>query len=384
MRRRMLVRHVRQAEEWRAVLSAIKDYDFYHTPEYHEIEAERLGAEPLLLVGEDASGLAALPVLIRSVEGLGIKDATSVYGYAGLLRSPDALAETDQMQAMLGQMGRSLADLGVVTLFTRLHPLVGHDLALGHGEVATVGSTVSLDLTLSEPEQFAQYRRDHRSDIRRLMRQDFSCRVSHSPQEVALFHELYLESLVRLNASPEYHFSLDYLQAIMARPELDVRLILCEWEGEVVAGATFTFQHPFVQGHLAATGTPFLRHSPMKLIYDATRRISVAEGYEVLHLGGGVGGQRDSLFEFKRGFAPREHDFRVWRWVLDEERYRAACAAVGRPATTEGFFPAYRAPAQTVPALGERPFPEQGRTRPSGAAPAFSARADAPPSAPGQ
>lgn len=327
------------------MLDTVESYDFYHTPEYHEIEGRRLGAEPLLLVGEDGSGLVALPLPIRSVEGLGIQDATSVYGYAGLLRSPGA----QETPALLGQMGRSLAELGVVTLFTRLHPLTGPLPEPGHGEVATVGCTVSLDLTLSGAEQFARYRRDHRADVRRLIRRGFECRLG-TPGDVALFHRLYLESMTRLQASDDYRFSLDYLRSLMGRPELDVRLIVCEWEGEVVAAATFSFQRPFVQGHLAATRAASLRHSPMKLIYDVTRRLALAEGYEVLHLGGGVGGGRDSLFEFKRGFATREHDFQVWRWVLDEDHYRAACAAVGRSPTTGGFFPAYRAPAFSAPA----------------------------------
>lgn len=348
-----MIRHVTQSSEWRAVLQRAESFDFYHTPEYHEIEGQRLGAEPLLLVGEDSSGLVALPLLIRPVEGLGIKDATSVYGYAGLLAPSSALQHPEKTVELLSKMGDSLAELGIVTLFTRLHPFTGPDHDLGHGEVATVGCTVSIDLTLSDAEQFAQYRRDQRADVRRLIRQGFQCRVSSSLQDVALFHRLYLESMTRLNASEEYHFSLDYLHSLMAQPELDVRLIVCEWEGEVVAAATFTFQRPFVQGHLAATRGEFLRHSPMKLIYDATRRMAMEERYGVLHLGGGVGGKRDSLFEFKRGFAPREHDFRVWRWVLDEEGYRAACAAAGRPATTDGFFPAYRAPAPAAPGSSE-------------------------------
>ena len=66
-------------------------------------------------------------------------------------------------------------------------------------------------------------------------------------------------------------------------------------------------------------------------------------GYELLHLGGGVGGRADSLLEYKLRFAPDGlAGAAIGKAVHDEPVYleRAGAGAVD----WDGFFPAYRAP----------------------------------------
>jgi hypothetical protein len=71
-----------------------------------------------------------------------------------------------------------------------------------------------------------------------------------------------------------------------------------------------------------------------------------AQGATVLHLGGGVGGAQDSLFDFKSGFGTGRHVFRLWKRVLRPDVYRALDEARreirGEP--DPKFFPTYRAP----------------------------------------
>ena len=57
----------------------------------------------------------------------------------------------------------------------------------------------------------------------------------------------------------------------------------------------------------------------------------------------GLGGREDSLWEFKQRFSPAPgRPFWVGRLVHDDARYRELA---GEAAGTDGFFPAYRAPA---------------------------------------
>src|SRR5215212_8751351 len=65
------------------------------------------------------------------------------------------------------------------------------------------------------------------------------------------------------------------------------------------------------------------------------------QAYDLFHLGGGVGGRTDSLYEFKRRFDPGgEREFAVGKAVHDEVAYRELAGE----ASPEGFLPAYRAP----------------------------------------
>ena len=72
-----------------------------------------------------------------------------------------------------------------------------------------------------------------------------------------------------------------------------------------------------------------------------------ALGFEALHLGGGAGGQEDSLFEYKRRFAPDDLvTASVGKAVHDEEAYRrlAGVTEIG----FDGYFPAYRDRARSL------------------------------------
>ena len=79
---------------------------------------------------------------------------------------------------------------------------------------------------------------------------------------------------------------------------------------------------------------------------DYARTWARQRGNDVLHLGGGVGGRADSLFQFKAGFSPRRHAFHTWRVIVDPDQYEALCAR--RPGSENAddatdFFPRYRA-----------------------------------------
>jgi len=117
--------------------------------------------------------------------------------------------------------------------------------------------------------------------------------------------------------------------------------------GEVASGGLFVETGDIVQYHLSGTNEAFLRERPTKLMLHFVRGWAKERGARVLHLGGGVGAARDSLFAFKAGFSSVRHAFHTLRMVVDERAYRQlADASRGETATDpsdlQGFFPAYR------------------------------------------
>lgn len=92
----------------------------------------------------------------------------------------------------------------------------------------------------------------------------------------------------------------------------------------------------------------------MKTLMDFVRWWAKERGNQTLHLGGGLGGREDALFDFKAGFSEGRYPFRTWRVVADEVAYRAlgddwASRHGAASDGAEGFFPAYRKP---VPRTG--------------------------------
>lgn len=350
-----------QRDQWYAVLDCMQQSDVYFLPEYHTLEAQRSSSEALLYVYAEDEYLIALPVLVRAIAcvpgleiaGRGLYDATSVYGYAGPLASHAQLpvAVIERFQTALRQMFESQ---GIVAAFARLHPMIEqHTLLEGLGECQLIGPTVSIDLTLPEAEQLAQYRRNHRDNIRRLIKQGISCTIDDQLEYLDEFTAIYHETMQRVHALPEYFFSRDYF-ASLCRIK-DVHLFICKFDNSVISAGIFTLCHNIVQFAFAGTQDKFLSLAPQKLMIDAVRVWGVEHGAHSLHLGGGVGAREDSLFHFKAGFSNRLHTFSVWRCLILPERYAELVQkhqhwldSHGLAPAASAYFPVYRSPTRTA------------------------------------
>lgn len=343
----------RQAAEWLSVLAAIGQYDYYHLPVYHRL-AETCGeGRALLLAFEEDGYRVAFPMLLREIPaawtatgGTTWQDVTSVYGYAGPLAStphPPAAVQAHFTEALTA----FLRSEGVIAAFSRLHPLFNQANLLAEcGEVVELGTTLSIDLTRPADEQWMAYRKNLRYDIRKLREKGFTC--SEVGEEcLDAFITLYYATMDRDHADASYYFDRAYF-AYLLREMADVmHLFVCEHDGTVVCGGLFAKCRDIVQYHLSGVHTEYLKWSPTKLLLDTARVWAHEHGAHALHLGGGVGGKRDSLFTFKNGFTDREHTYAIWRHVVNQEAYTAVyqerCRLAGVQPDT-GYFPSYRHP----------------------------------------
>lgn len=351
------------AGAWAAALRAAGRYDLYHLAAYHALAEERGEGMARLFVYRSGDELIALPLLLRSLStvpglrqaGAGLYDASSVYGYPGPISarrdpSPDALAGF--REALAG----CLRDMGVVSIFSRLNPLIeGQDALLhGLGEVEQRGQTVSIDLRPDPEAQLAAYRQSHRYDLRRLRQRGLVVEHDAEGRYLEQFIAIYHQTMRRVGAAPGYLFNQIYFERLMALDDV-FHLLICRAGDTIAAAALFAVCGEIAQYHLAGTDAEFQRLAPMKLVVDEARLWARGRGATVLHLGGGLGAGEDSLFAFKAGFSDRRHRFAIWRWVLAPERYErlnrareAWISAQRLQAASPEFFPAYRRP--TLPA----------------------------------
>ncbi|MDQ3928924.1 MAG: GNAT family N-acetyltransferase [Chloroflexota bacterium] len=352
-----------QSDEWLAVLARTLRHDAYHLPAYHALAEQQGEGTAYLLAYSEREYTIALPLLVRPLEGVpglerageGWRDGTSVYGYAGPLAShadvPPAVAANFQAALL-----EALRELRVVSVFSRLHPFIPQSALLaGLGELSLTGRKVSIDLTLPPDVQRARYRDNHKRDINKLKRLGLCCVLDSEGEHLPVFIDIYHETMHRVNAASSYFFDADYFNGLVSALGPHARLFLCLHEGEIIAGGIFLVCDGIVQYHLGGTKDKYLELAPMKLVFDTVRLWATEQGLEVFHLGGGVGGQEDSLYRFKTGFSDRAHDFLTWRWTVVPDVYKhlqvekvAWNNRNGLVEATDGYFPAYRCP--TVPA----------------------------------
>ncbi len=358
----MRILHTGQEQDWLDVLRRARRHDFYHLPKYHAL-AERCGeGEARLFVYEDEGCLCALPLMLRTLADVagsraaagGWRDATSVYGYAGPLASQENVPESVRRGFQMG-LTAALRELRVVSVFSRLHPLIPQRALLeGIGEVRAGGQTVAIDLALPPAVQRAQYGSSVKTRLNRLRRGGVTCQRDAEKKDLPAFVDIYHETMRRVGAQDSYFFEEAYFTGLAEclGPALQL-FVITQPGGEPICAALFTLCDGIVQYHLGGTRDAALGLSPMGLAIDEARLWATEQGARFLHLGGGLGSSADSLFLFKAGFSDGRHDFATWRWIIEPNVYRKLedearewHATGGLEAISPLYFPAYRCPTR--------------------------------------
>ncbi len=356
--------------EWDATLDRAP-HDIYHTAGFHRWSEEAgEGTAYLAIVGNATRGLA-WPYLLRGVADVaGLADAaatdvTSVYGYPG----PVAWG-VEPGDAFLPVARAAIRDAwrsqGVVAAFTRFHPILRNAELLGDGSlggsalggVLASGDTVSIDATIDDAAALAGYNSNHRRDIRAARAAGLATHHDDEWTHLDDWARLYRETMVRASAAESYFIGRAAIERLRERLGEALHLFVVQHDDRIVAAGLFLEYQGIVQTHLIGTDEAALNLSPYKVLLDDVRGWAHRRGDRMLHLGGGRGGQDDSLMRFKAGFSKRRHAFHTGRWVLDRDAYvdlelahRTAAAAGNGPEGPDaatpwdtGFFPAYRAP----------------------------------------
>jgi hypothetical protein len=161
------------------------------------------------------------------------------------------------------------------------------------------------------------------------------------------FMQIYWQNMRRHQANDYYFFPKEYFVQLRAGLGDHLHLCIVKLDEQIACAGLFTEINGLVQYHLSGTKNEFLKQYPNKIMLDYMRQWSKKRGNKFLHLGGGVGGQADSLFQFKAGFSKLRHPFYTWRAITDENAYTEAVkrweVMHGLKADMiTGFFPAYR------------------------------------------
>lgn len=325
-------------------------HDFYHTASYHAF-AERAGeGSGHMVVHGSPDRFIAWPYLVRRIDNEHA-DATSVYGYTGPVGSglgDDAFRE--RTWRTFCEMWRAQ---GLVTLFTRFHPLLCNaepcaqlqgETEVPGGEVRHLGQSVSIDLSLDRDARRSVFTKVLRQEIASAERKGLRVELDSDWSEIGHFGALYRRTMDRNDAADRYLFSDRYFAELRATLSDTAHLLVGRIDGAVAGAVIFTVCGPHASAHLIGTDEAYRHLSPAKCLVDGIAEAAREMGGRHLHLGAGRGGHEDSLFAFKARFSPRRHDFHLGRWILDAEGYDTLLrrAAVDQAAAAE-FFPAYRA-----------------------------------------
>jgi serine/alanine adding enzyme len=323
---------------WDALLAEGGVHDIYFLRDYVEASCLIEAGRPTYLCASGEKGAVAFACIVRDDP----VDVTTPYGCGG----PVALGPEAPVEQFWQLYEVWCRQRGVVTSFLRFHPLLGNQRE-ARLHVERLGRTVDwrLDPTIDLRSAMDKH---HRRVIRKAEREGLETRIEERPASLDQFVGLYEQTMRRNRAADFYLFPAAYWRALHG--SLGRWLVRVEVRRGVELHASLLLfaAWPWVHYHLGASSDEGRTLGASHLALFAAARWGQERGYERFHLGGGVGGREDSLFEFKRRFYPgRFAECAIGKAVHDPARYRELSGS--DPAALHGYFPAYRDPGRRRP-----------------------------------
>jgi hypothetical protein len=267
----------------------------------------------------------AAPLIVREIDATGDRDATSPYGYPGLV-------ERDGTPPALDLSTVDFSATGLVSVFLR------HTL---EEPPPLTGTTARNAVQIADPSLSPKSRPSDRRQVRRNLEAGYQLKLVPGPETTPAqrsgFLAAYEQTMRRTGAAGHYFFPAAYFDRILEADRTWLALAATPG-GELAAASLAAVSDGFLHYYLSGSADSHLRDSPMKNVVARLIEHS-AELALPLNLGGGIAAG-DALEEFKRGFANRQQTWRTSEIVCDRAAYERLAA--GR--VVAGFFPAYRAP----------------------------------------
>jgi len=328
-------------EDWDNLLDRIGARDVYLRRAYLESAALLGQGRPVYLHLAGSEGDVVFPCLVREAPR-GFADVGTPMGYGG----PVATGPEPPVADFFDAYERWCGDRRVVATFARFHPVLENQrLAEGRWQLEHIGHSIGWRVGGRDVDALIQgMDSHHRRVVRKARGSGIDVSVDLSSDGLESFVSLYGETMRRRNASSFYFFPDSYWGHLAAELRSALLRADARVEGELVASILCLAAPPLLHYHLGASSERGQALGANHLLFLETAAWAGAQGLARFHLGGGVGGFEDSLYEFKRRFDPEAalpaflgkavHDVHVYRELSgsDEVDY-------------SGYFPAYRRPS---------------------------------------
>ncbi len=355
---------------WQEVLE-ILPHDFYHLPGYLALEAARHNARPEAFIVKSDEKIFFLSYLVRDCSDISsesnhqfaggelspvenrIYDVVSPYGYPGMLVS-QAGQNPGFIKKCLNLIYDYWRENNICSAFIRLHPILNADISSSiiddnKSIFCQQGDVVTCNLTKTFEDITKRIRSSHRTKINRLIRAGFVVRMGSVDEYLDVFIDIYRETMDRVKATDGYYFTQAYFNNLVRVLGDRLKICIVEINGEAVAASLITEFGGIVQYYLGGTKTEFLRQSPATIMFKYAIEWAKQRNNRLLNLGGGLGGNYDSLYHFKAGFSDERESFATIKTIVDREKYDRLVQDVARSKgisklelESTSFFPAYR------------------------------------------
>lgn len=320
------------------------DTDIYHSIEWLLLNKDLQDGEINCIFLEKDNNYAFFPLIKRHIKNTSYFDLITPYGYGGVAFSKTS--NKDFREKIFEELKESLEDSNCISVFLRLHPLLNQEVIAG-GAVLDNGTTLAIKFDTSYLDIYSKYSSGHKYDLKKSKKNESICIVDDTAfLYFDDFIDIYLETMRYLEASNFYFFNKEYFYTMKSLLAEKLKLVVVKLNNQVIGASLFMLHNGIIQYHLSGTTIDGRKFQPSKLILDYMVDWGISQGCTFLHLGGGVGGQQDALYKFKKGFAANDYSFYTVRLITNNTIYRNLCSDLNFTEAEidniSDFFPLYR------------------------------------------
>ena len=352
---------VNEKQQWLDLLSVIDNTDVYFTPGYLKSCGIIMNGAPLLAVFKSQTGkIVIYPFIKRRIND--VKDFASLeeewfdivspYGYSGVLTN----GSESELKSFYQEFHEYCLNNQIVCEFTRFHPILHtQEHANLHPCMLAEHWNDTVYVNLGRP--LADIEKDFKGMNRRNIKKAISNGLVYKIFDLSLdtmtqFNDIYTETMKRVGSSDFYFFPMDYYKCLLE--DLKDNLLIpaiCDPDGKPIAmGIFFIYHQQYIHYHLGGSLNDALSLRPNNLMFAKTIEWGHANGYKLLHLGGGTG-RDDSLFQFKTMFSNDTSPFFTGKAIHNPDKYMELVnmrKELEFDIMDEKYFPQYRVSSKSV------------------------------------
>lgn len=338
-----------QPEQWDAVVRSFRQHDVYQLSGY--VDGFRIHGDgtPLLLHYEDETlrginvvmrrDVAYDPHFVGRLEENRYFDLATPYGYGGWI-----LEGCGKTEKLVEECEDWCLAHGVAAEFVRLHPILEEqsELLAKLYDVVPMGPTIAMDLS-SKEMVWANLTSKNRNMIRKAQKSGLTVCRAQCPEIYEVFRELYDQTMDRDNADQYYYFAPQFYTSILEKLTNQSQVFYARTaDGTIAAAAIMLTENGRMNYHLSASRRELQHLAPTNLLLYEAAVWGAENGFQTLHLGGGVGSREDSLYSFKKAFyRGNPMRYHIGKKIWNSEAYEML-TNMRQDAPENGFFPAYR------------------------------------------
>ncbi|WP_291857860.1 GNAT family N-acetyltransferase [Marinilabilia sp.] len=343
--------------EWLAIWEDWDGKEIFAHPDYLRLYSDNSRAR--CAVSKSDAGVLIYPFCLREISfdcncaevPKACYDIISPYGYGGyfFIGIGDFKELVLEFNAAFSQWAVSQE---IVSEFVRFD-LFGKGWKHYFGEVVHNNDNVVCDLTRGKQQIWLDYKQKVRNNVRKANNSGLQLQLDFAGDRVVEFMEIYYGTMDRRQAKRKYYFDRQFFDRIHKKLAGHFVYVYACLEGKILSADLVLISDYNLYSFLSATDGDSFGYRPNDFVKHNIICWGIEQSKLAYILGGGYN-LSDSLFEYKKAFAPTGiFPFFIGKKIFNQELYdllvrirvsecQDDCGVVNQ---VPGFFPQYRGPS---------------------------------------